>query len=234
MHGPVRLDRPLDRLLLHVGGKAQVHWPGPPTRRHPERLVPDGGKPIRPERQDAVARHLLEDVDDVDALAAGLLERPSSKGLRGDLPGEHDDRDRIGVGGGDPGDQVGGARARCRDACPESTARARVAVGHERGPGLVLRHDDLGLPSNRGREQGEHGPADHAEDVPDANVREGFDQILSDLAVRRRPRRYPVSDDPGLGGYLHRCITHGVVPRHRKASLLLVESHAANDPAAFA
>ena len=186
VHGPAHLDRILYRLLLHVGGQAQMDRTRPPADRHPERLVPDGRNAVGPEREDAVARHLLEDVDDIDALRAGFLERASPEGLRRDLPRQHDDRNRVRIRAGDSREEVGGAGARRRHARAQPAAGARVAVGHERGPGLVLRHDELNLaPDGRG-EQGEDGSTDHAEHVPDARFTEGVDQILGDLALRAR------------------------------------------------
>src|SRR5690606_16537360 len=45
-----------------------------------------------------------------DADSVALLERVFADGVRGHLTGDHDHRDRIHVGGGDPGDGVRHAR----------------------------------------------------------------------------------------------------------------------------
>ena len=169
--------------------------------------MPGRGKPIRTEHERAVARHLLEDIDDVDTLGAGLLEGSPAERLGGDLAGQHDDRNGIRVRGRDTRDQVGCPGTRGPHAGAESAARARVAVRHEGGARLVLRHHDLGSTSNGGGEEREHGTADYPEDVANAGIREGVGQVLGRRAPWGRPDG-PISIGLGAGPQRHSRVIH--------------------------
>ena len=71
------------------------------------------------------------------AIRVDLLERALSQRPGGDLPREGDDRGRVRVRGGDPGDQVGGARSAGGDADARLVLGAGVPVGHVGGALLV-------------------------------------------------------------------------------------------------
>ena len=91
---------------------------------------------------------------------------PSS--LLRDLAGDADDGDGVEHGGGDAGDQVGGAGAAGGHADADAARGARVAVGHVRGA-LLMAHEDVvdGKLAQRVVD-GQDGAAGIAEDVAHA------------------------------------------------------------------
>ena len=210
LHGRGHPRWPLDLLLLHVGRKTEVNGARTAPDGHAQRLLPDRRQTVGSEDKNAVSRDLLEDVDDVYAFAARLLHRPPSERLRRYLSSENDDGNRVRIGGRNSGDEIRGARAGRRHARPQPTARPRIAVGHERGTGLVLRHHDLGLAPHGSREEGKHGAADHPEDVPDARTREGLDKVLGRSTLCPGPPRLPIRASLGVRSYLHRRVTQPV------------------------
>ncbi len=82
---------------------------------------------------DAGASH-ADRVDLLECVAADRVARH--------LAGQHDQRDRIHVGGGDAGHRVGRARARGHEANPRLAGRARVAVSGVRST-LFVAHQNV-------------------------------------------------------------------------------------------
>ena len=85
--------------------------------------------------------------------------------LRRDLSGDADDGDGVEHGGGDAGDEVGGAGAGGGDADADLARGAGVAVGHVRGALLVADEDVVDGELAQGVVGGEDGSAGVAEDL---------------------------------------------------------------------
>src|SRR5262249_36313579 len=104
-------QRHRELLLLHVRGKAQMHGARSPAEGRTQGLLPYVGEAICSKRQRAVSGYSLEHIDDVNAFAAGFLERALPEGFCGDLASQYDHGDGVGKGGRDARDEVCGSRA---------------------------------------------------------------------------------------------------------------------------
>ena len=117
--------------------------------------------------------------DDVDVLV-GLLVHP----LEVALAGQRDQRRAVEQGVGDPGDEVGRARAERAQADPGAAGQPPVHVGHVR-PALLVAHGDEG---DRGvverRVEVERLLAGDPEHVPHALGLEALDEEIRRLALR--------------------------------------------------
>ncbi len=99
------------------------------------------------------------DAGDVD-----LLKGVRAEDLAADLAGDRHNRNAIEHGGGDAGDEVGGAGAGGGDADADLARGAGVAVGHVRGALLVADEDVVDGELAQGVVDGEDGSAGVAED----------------------------------------------------------------------
>ena len=109
------------------------------------------------------------DAGDVD-----FLEGVGAEDFGRDLAGDRDDGDRVEHGGGEAGDEVGGAGAGGGHADADAAGRAGVAVGHVGGSLLVADEDVVdGGEFAEGVVDGEDGAAGVAEDGGGAFAGEG-------------------------------------------------------------
>ena len=103
------------------------------------------------------------DAGDVD-----FLKGVGAEHFAGDLAGDADDGNGVEHGGGDAGDEIGGAGAAGGDADADLARGARVAVGHVRGALLVAHEDVVDGKLAQRVVGGQDGAAGIAEDVGDA------------------------------------------------------------------
>ena len=119
-----------------------------------------------------------------------VLERAAPAHLRRHLPRDREHRRAIDLGVVETGEQVGGARARDREARGELAGELAVGRRRERGRALVADADErevaalLGLAHRVG--ESEVRVADHAEHVGDAPREHRLDHDVGDRA-RARP-----------------------------------------------
>ncbi len=104
--------------------------------RDVEGLGQDAGEVVRVPDEVVVLRHRQGDAGDVDLLEGVLAEE-----RRRHVAGDRDHRDRVELGGGDPGDEVGGGRAGRAQADADPARRPGVAVGGVRRALLVADED---------------------------------------------------------------------------------------------
>ncbi len=108
-----------------------------------------------------------------------LLEGVGAEDFGGDLAGDGDDGDAVEHGGGEAGDEVGGAGAGGGHADADAAAGAGVAVGHVGGALLVADEDVVdGGEFAEGVVDGEDGAAGVAEDGGGAFAGEGGPEDL--------------------------------------------------------
>ncbi len=129
--------RPAGLRRLDVLRHIDQHRPGPTLDGNGESLAHRVGQLGHVFHQHAVLGDRLGDADDV-----GLLKGVPPDHRARDLAGDRHDGCVVHVRGGEPGDEVGGARARGRHAHARPSARARVAIRRVRG-GLFVTHEDV-------------------------------------------------------------------------------------------
>ena len=115
-----------------------------------------------------------------------VLERAAAAHLRRHLARDREHRRAVDLGVVQPGEQVGGARARDREARRELAGELPVGRRRERGRALVADTDErevaalLGVAHRVG--EAEVGVADHAEHVRDAPREHRLDHHVGDRA----------------------------------------------------
>ena len=125
---------------LHVLRQVDEHRAGLAGRGDVERLDDDARQVVHVAHEEVVLRDRAR-----DAAGVGLLEGVVADGPGRDLAGEGDHRDAVHVGGGEAGDDVGGAGAARHDADAGLARGARVGVGHVRAALLVAGEDQVEL-----------------------------------------------------------------------------------------
>lgn len=115
----------------------------------------------------------------VDGGVAAFLHGAAAEGFQPGLGGDGEYRVAVVIRRGDAGNHVGGARPGSGEAHAELAGFPGVAVGHEGGTGLVPGDDQLRPAAAHVAREGVHqrldGPAQHAEDVLDANLAQVVD-----------------------------------------------------------
>ena len=101
----------IDQLPLDVDGHVDQHRPAPPGRRDVKRLLEDARDVGSVPHEVAVFGERLRRARGVD-----LLEDVAAQKPRLHLPGDRDERDAVGIGRGDRGEEVGRAGAGGGDA----------------------------------------------------------------------------------------------------------------------
>ena len=109
----------------------------PAGRGHGEGPVDGGLDVLDPLHEVGMLRDRPDETEDV-----GLLEGVAAHERRRHLAGDGDHRDAVHVRAGETGDEIRGARTRCRDAHAHASGGARVAVGHVGGT-LLVTHEDV-------------------------------------------------------------------------------------------
>ena len=122
------------------------------------------------------------DAGDVD-----FLKRVGAEHLAGDIAGDADDGNGVEHGGGDAGDEIGGAGAAGGDGHADLARGARVAVGHVRRALLVAHEHVMDGELAQRVVGGQDGAAGIAEDVRDA------------LAHQRGPEDFSAGEAGGRG-----------------------------------
>ena len=123
-------------LLEGVLRDVDVDGAGPPGPGDVEGLGEDAGEVVRVAHEVVVLGHRQGDAGDVDLLEGVLAEERGR-----DVAGDGDDRDRVELGGGDPGDEVRGGGAGGAQADAHPAGGAGVAVGGVGGALLVADED---------------------------------------------------------------------------------------------
>src|SRR4029077_809651 len=124
-------------LVLEVLGEVDDHHSGQPGGGDVKCLAHGAGDVVDVLEQVGVLDDEHGHADDV-----GLLEGVGADRDRGDLAGDHHQRHRVVLRGGDPGDAVERPRAAGGEDHPGAApAGARVAVGHVGGALLVAGQD---------------------------------------------------------------------------------------------
>ena len=172
----------VDQLLLHVVGDRQQHRP---------RLAPE-------QRLGGLVQHLAEIVGALDqlvvagdageqralvdgaAFARAFLQPALAEDVGGGLAGDRQHRQPLGVGVGDPGDEVGRARPRRGDAGSGPERHPRVAARHEGRALLVLDQHALHAGVVQAVVDRQHVRARHAEDVVDPQALQIPDDQFAD------------------------------------------------------
>ena len=131
--GKIEIRQPLLRVL----GDVHQHRPGTSGARHQEGLAQHRGDVLRAGDDVVVLGDRQGNAGDID-----FLEGVCTQQLRGDLPGDADQRHRVHHGRGDAGDQVGGRRAGGGNGDADLARGARVAVGRMRGA-LFVAHQNM-------------------------------------------------------------------------------------------
>ena len=155
----------LDLGHLHVERQIDQHRPGTARAHDVKRLAEHARHQRRLAHGHRPFRHRLCDRFDIDGLEVFLVEPRARR-----LPGDAQDRDRIGDRRIEPGDHVGAGRARGADADADIAGLgAGVALGHVRGALDVARQDvaDRAAPLQRGIKRIDRG-AGNAEGGHDA------------------------------------------------------------------
>ena len=125
----VGLDVELDLGQLDVDRQVDQHRPGPPRPHQVERLLEGARHLGRFQHGDRHLGQRLGDRRDVDGLEVLLVQLGHRR-----LPGDAQDRDRVGAGGVQAGDHVGAGRPAGADAHADVAGRGPgVALGHVRG-----------------------------------------------------------------------------------------------------
>ena len=125
---------------LDVFGDVYQHRAGPAAGGNHKGFGQNAGQLADVADDEAVLGDRDGDADDVHFLEAVLAQQ-----RRGDIAGDCHQRYRVQVGGGDAGDQVGGAGARGRNHHADPPGGAGIAVGGMRRALLVRRDDMLDL-----------------------------------------------------------------------------------------
>ena len=124
----------------HVFGNIHHHRPRPAGRCNVERFL-DGNRDIF----DVTHQKIMLDARARNADGIAFLKRVFADGVGGHLPGNHHQRNRIGIGRGDAGNRIGHAGAGCDQRHAHFIGRARVAVGGMQRALLVTHEDMLDL-----------------------------------------------------------------------------------------
>ena len=154
--------------LLRVLRYVDEYGAWTPGLRDLERLADGGGDVFGAGDEVVVLGDGQGDAGDVD-----LLKRVAAEDFAADLAGDGHDGNAIEHGGGDAGDEVGGAGAGGGDADADLARGAGVAVGHVRGALLVADEDVVDGELAQGVVGGEDGSAWVAEDFVYAFAGEG-------------------------------------------------------------
>ena len=125
-----------DERVLDVLGHVDQDRAGPAGARDVERLLDDPGDVPGVLHQVMVLGDRPADLDH-----RRFLEGVGADDVGGDLAGDRDDRQRVHLGVGQPGDQVQGPGARRRHHDARLAAGAGVALGREDAPLLVAGQD---------------------------------------------------------------------------------------------
>ena len=174
--GQVERNRPAEvgGRLHRVLGDVDQHRAGTAGGRQVEGLADGAGDVLGLGDEEVVLGDRVGDPGDVR-----LLEPVGADQVGGDLAGDRDHGNRVHVGVGQRGDQVGRARPAGGHADADAPGGLRVAGGGVPGALLVADQDVADL---LGVEQrvvgGEHGAAGDAEDHVDADPLEGEDERL--------------------------------------------------------
>ena len=165
-----------------VLGQIHQHRPRAPRAGEIERLARDARDVVGVLHQVGVLHHRVGDAGDV-----GLLEGVLAEHRRDGLAGEDDHRHRVHQRRQQAGHRVGGAGTGGHQHHARLAGRARVAVGHVRGPLLVADEDQLDLRVDERVEDRHRGAARQAEDVLDPFALEAADQRLGTGLQLGRP-----------------------------------------------
>jgi hypothetical protein len=189
-----------------VLGQIDQHRPGTPRAGQVERLPRDARDVVGVLHQVGMLHHRIGDAGDVGLLKGVLAQH------RGDgLAGEHDHRHRVHQRGQHAGHRVGRAGTGGHQHHARLAGRARVAVGHVRGPLLVANEDQLDLRIDEGVEDRHRGAARQTEDVLDPFALQAANERLgAGLELRDR-----YGGDGGGGGVFRGRFVGGRC-RHRK------------------
>ena len=151
--------------LLHqdVLGQVDVHRPRPPADGDVKRLPDDRPQILAVLDQEVVLGGRARDADVI-----GLLEGVVADQVRGHLPGERDDRDRVHEGVLQRGHEIGAGGPRRHQAHAHLAGRPRVALGGVAG-GRLLADEDVAQPLEVVQRvvDRQHGAAGQAEDEVD-------------------------------------------------------------------
>src|SRR6267378_3807594 len=174
-----------------VLGNVDEHRAGPPGPGEIERFL-DRDREIL----DVFHEEVVLYTGPRDAHRVALLECVQANGVRGHLPRDDHHRDRVHVGGGDPGHRVGDTGTRGHQRHTDLIARARVAVGSMRRALLAAHQDmlDLVLLEQLVVNE-EHRPAGIAEDVLDTLRLEALHDNLCARQFHARVRPHTDFDE---------------------------------------
>ena len=153
---------------MRVFGDVDEDGAGAARLRDLERLADSGGDVFGAGDEVVVLGDGQGDAGDVD-----LLKRVGAEDLAADLSGDRHNGNAVEHGGGDAGDEVGGAGAAGGDADADLAGGAGVAVGHVGGALLVADEDVVDGELAQGVVGGEDGSAGVAEDLVHAFAGEG-------------------------------------------------------------
>ncbi len=196
------------RLLLEgVLRDVDVDGAGPPGAGDVEGLGQDAGEVVRVADEVVVLGHRQGDAGDVDLLEGVLAEQRG-----GHVAGDGDHRDRVELGGGDPGDQVGGGRARGAQADADLAGGAGVAVGGVGGALLVADEDvaEVGMVAQDVVERQDHAARVAEEDV-DALAEDRLDDdVGADPGALPAPLGGLLADAGALVEHLPPGLLHGL------------------------